>query len=221
MTLITDEPDASVMPSCRVLVLARARMFAGALAHYVSALPGFTAVIGDVREPLVDDAAIVLYEPSVDPERARADARRLVERLGAAKLVILAGASPAPDRLARELRASGCLTRDATPAMLSRALHDARDGRKIAAARRRPGASSPIDTLTVRERHIAALLASGRGAADLAQLLGISPHTVRTHMQNIMIKLGAHTRLEASMLARRAGLAVRTVDDASAGAGNE
>jgi PAS domain S-box-containing protein len=58
-------------------------------------------------------------------------------------------------------------------------------------------ASPPIEVLTPREREVLALLAKGHGTQDIAQLLSISPSTVRNHIQHILQKLQVHTRLEA------------------------
>jgi DNA-binding NarL/FixJ family response regulator len=60
--------------------------------------------------------------------------------------------------------------------------------------------------LTAREREILGLLAKGATGGVIAKRLYLSPHTVRTHIQNILLKLGVHSRLEAVALAtRRAG----------------
>ena len=40
----------------------------------------------------------------------------------------------------------------------------------------------------------------------LAESLGISPNTMRTHIQNVLSKLGVHSRLQAVALALRAGV---------------
>lgn len=58
--------------------------------------------------------------------------------------------------------------------------------------------------LTLRERQVLDCLASGAGRSEAAARLNISVNTVRTHMQNIMTKLGAHSTLEAiAMVGRR------------------
>jgi len=57
--------------------------------------------------------------------------------------------------------------------------------------------------LTVREREVLALLASGESTQAIARLLVISPVTVRNHTQNILVKLGVHSRLAAATLALR------------------
>jgi DNA-binding NarL/FixJ family response regulator len=49
-------------------------------------------------------------------------------------------------------------------------------------------------------------LAAGNDNATIAEKLVISPHTLRTHFQNIMHKLNAHSKLEVVTLALRQGL---------------
>jgi PAS domain S-box-containing protein len=51
--------------------------------------------------------------------------------------------------------------------------------------------------LTEREREILRWLAAGRSGKEIADRLRISPATVRNHIQHILEKLGAHTRLQA------------------------
>jgi DNA-binding NarL/FixJ family response regulator len=60
-----------------------------------------------------------------------------------------------------------------------------------------------IDKLTRREREVLAILAEGGDNDAIAQALVISPQTARTHVQNVLGKLGVHSRLEAAALARR------------------
>jgi DNA-binding NarL/FixJ family response regulator len=60
--------------------------------------------------------------------------------------------------------------------------------------------------LTDREREVLAHLAAGAERAAIARELFISAHTVRTHVQRILTKLGVHSQLEAVSVALRAGL---------------
>lgn len=60
--------------------------------------------------------------------------------------------------------------------------------------------------LTSRERQVLGHLAEGRGTDELAQLLCVSPQTVRNHIRHILRKLGARSRLEAVARGRRLGL---------------
>lgn len=61
--------------------------------------------------------------------------------------------------------------------------------------------------LTLRESDILARLGRGESTHDIAHGLEISIHTARTHIQNLMVKLDVHSRLEAAAVAARAGLA--------------
>jgi DNA-binding NarL/FixJ family response regulator len=60
---------------------------------------------------------------------------------------------------------------------------------------------SLVHRLSVREREVLALLGRGRSNELIGEVLFISPHTVRTHIQNILEKLGFHSRLEAASFA--------------------
>jgi two-component system nitrate/nitrite response regulator NarL len=51
-----------------------------------------------------------------------------------------------------------------------------------------------------REREVLAGLVDGLGDAAIAAKLNLSPHTARTHTQNILTKLGVHSRLEATRM---------------------
>lgn len=62
---------------------------------------------------------------------------------------------------------------------------------------------TPVDELEVlrpRERMIVTLYAEGLAVDDIAQVLVISPHTVRTHVKNAFRRLGVHSRDEAARL---------------------
>lgn len=67
-------------------------------------------------------------------------------------------------------------------------------------------ATEPIAVLSPREREVMALLAEGLRGAQVARRLGISPATVRTHVENVMEKLEARTRVHAIAIALRQGL---------------
>ncbi len=56
--------------------------------------------------------------------------------------------------------------------------------------------------LTQRETEVLKLLAGGRTTPEVAEALSVSINTIRTHTQNILHKLNAHTRLQAVIEAR-------------------
>jgi DNA-binding NarL/FixJ family response regulator len=63
-----------------------------------------------------------------------------------------------------------------------------------------------LSQLTRRERQVLAMLARGADNRAIAEALTISPDTARTHIQNLLGKLGVHSRLEAAAFAVRRGL---------------
>ncbi|MGW5422883.1 response regulator transcription factor [Streptomyces sp. NPDC003943] len=67
----------------------------------------------------------------------------------------------------------------------------------------RPSPSSGV-LLTPRETDVLSAVASGATNAVVAERLGLRPETVKGYLRSAMRKLGAHTRLEAVVAARRA-----------------
>ncbi|MFE2495683.1 response regulator transcription factor [Streptomyces scopuliridis] len=85
---------------------------------------------------------------------------------------------------------------------------------RLAGASGPMGPSSPAGTaprrtpvaLAPREVDVLTCVASGSTNATAAELLGLRPETVKAYLRSAMRKLGTHTRLEAVVVARRAGL---------------
>ncbi|MGW7525640.1 LuxR C-terminal-related transcriptional regulator [Streptomyces sp. NPDC054783] len=124
-----------------------------------------------------------------------------------AALALQAGASGwvAKDcSLSRLLTVIRGVLRDEThlpPALLTGVL------RELTAARRhRTESERLVESLTPREREVLRCMVAGLGRKAVAERLFLSPHTVRTHMQNVLGKLGVHSTLAAVALARRAGV---------------
>ncbi|MGW6470294.1 LuxR C-terminal-related transcriptional regulator [Streptomyces nigra] len=124
-----------------------------------------------------------------------------------AALALQAGASGwvAKDcSLSRLLTVIRGVLRDEThlpPALLTGVL------RELTAARKhRTESERLVESLTPREREVLRCMVAGLGRKAVAERLFLSPHTVRTHMQNVLGKLGVHSTLAAVALARRAGV---------------
>jgi two-component system response regulator NreC len=67
-------------------------------------------------------------------------------------------------------------------------------------------AAHAVDGLSAREQEVLVHLADGAGNAVIAETLGISPKTVARHRENIMHKLGLHSRTELVKYAIRKGI---------------
>jgi DNA-binding CsgD family transcriptional regulator len=66
--------------------------------------------------------------------------------------------------------------------------------------------------LTSRERQIVALIGSAQNIQEIADLLGISPHTVQTHRKNVLRKLGMHSSSHLVRFAIESGLCAKGLD---------
>ena len=67
-------------------------------------------------------------------------------------------------------------------------------------------ARASIEQITPREREVLQALAEGLSNKEIAAKLHMSVDTERTHMMNILNKLGVHSRIQALLFAARHGL---------------
>ncbi len=116
--------------------------------------------------------------------------------------------------------AAGYLYKDVDPQALVqaiRAVHDGhvlfapdaaeamlRDGRAGAGEDRGPAERA---VLTEREREVLVQIARGRSNREIARALVVSEKTVKTHVSNLLMKLGVQDRTQAALFAVRHGLA--------------
>jgi DNA-binding NarL/FixJ family response regulator len=70
--------------------------------------------------------------------------------------------------------------------------------------------TGPLAVLTAREREVLTLLADGCSTGAMAEAMGISAATVRSHIQSAFGKLGVHTRLRAVAIYRASRTAADT-----------
>jgi DNA-binding NarL/FixJ family response regulator len=68
-----------------------------------------------------------------------------------------------------------------------------------------------VERLTPRELEILQKVAAGETSAGISEELGMSRHTLRTHIQNVLTKLGVHSKTDAVIAAIRFGK-VRTTE---------
>jgi DNA-binding NarL/FixJ family response regulator len=86
-------------------------------------------------------------------------------------------------------------------------LLDAAVARRLMASLHDPRPQDPAAELTDREREILRLVAAGMANKEIAAELVISERTARTHVSNILRKLGFASRTQAALWAVREGLA--------------
>ncbi|MGI8707863.1 MAG: response regulator transcription factor [Actinomycetota bacterium] len=132
--------------------------------------------------------------------------------------MIAIGSSDDEERMMSAFHAGfeGFISKDAASADFIAYIHNVVYGGPSRLKRLRPGRSRPLDEagealfrasyLTPREREVLFLLTEGANSRLLATQLSLSPHTVRSHIQNILAKLQVHSRLEAAAFATRFGI---------------
>ena len=101
------------------------------------------------------------------------------------------------DELAAAIRAAAAGEVHLDPAVASIVARRMRDGGRAAG----PGTGDGIATLTARERDVLARVARGYPNRQIAADLGITERTARTHVSNILAKLGLASRTQAALLA--------------------
>ena len=169
-------------------------------------------VLCDIRMPVLDGLAL-LREVAGDPDLAEVR-------------VIVLTTFELDEYVFEALRlgASGFLLKDAEPSQLLDAVRVVADGGSLLApsVTRRViehfSTSSPAPTsahpalgeLTEREREIVAWVATGRSNQEIAELLVVSPDTVRTHVSRAMVKLAARDRAQLVVFALQSGLEAPT-----------
>jgi DNA-binding NarL/FixJ family response regulator len=204
------------IPPLHVLVVDGQRTFADAVARRLDAEDGLTVVAvvpspesawramarRDVHVMLVDadqpdDAAVSLcadvsgreHPPPVVMLSASAETERIVAAIRAGAV----GWVRKTETMEYLLRVIRGVTRGETwmpPSELGRIF-------RLLLHEQHPPDDVVLAPLTARERQVLSHMADGAGRLQIAQRMQLSPHTVRSHMQSLMRKLGAHSALEA------------------------
>ena len=148
--------------------------------------------------------------PAGDLEETLAAARAAAP---ATRLLVLTGdAHPATTAAVLAAGADGCLARDCFSRQVATAIrHLAAGGQVPVAAAEAPAGRDPsgeprVRTLTPREREILGLLVNGHSNRRIAEECFLSLNTIRSHVQNVLVKLGVHSKLEAVAFAVEHGV---------------
>jgi DNA-binding NarL/FixJ family response regulator len=176
--------------------------------------PVGTAGDGDEALALIGPARpdIVLLDMQLPGDDGAVVTRRIKESYPEARVIIFtAGVDRDQVARARAAGAEGILLKTTPVANLIRALHEVLDGRQVVdldltGVLQSPGDQDGPSPLSERELEVLSLLAEGMSNKELARALFISRATVKSHMENILRKLGVPDRAGAVAEGFRRGL---------------
>jgi two-component system NarL family response regulator len=211
----------------RVLLVDDHQLLTDSLARLLAAEPDIEVVgiggsVAEAKELAQERMDVVLMDYRL-PDGTGAEATRAIKARWPSARVVMLTAVQDDETVLESIQAGadGYLTKDRAVVDVVAAVRSARAGetllprsvivgiaQRVAVARDRQQERSPIEALTARELQVLQSLAEGLATPDICESLFISRNTLRTHVQNIMMKLHAHSKLEAVTV----GLRHRIID---------
>ena len=183
------------------------------------------SVVADVEDGDQVPAAVATFRPHVvlmDLQMRRVgglDSTRELMTLAHPPKVIAMTAMDVDDLVVRAIEAGAhsFLSKSEAPETFHQSVRAVASGntlfsedslRKIVATSMLPAAPASVsmDVLSPREREVLRILATGSTNADISSELYLSETTVKTHISGIFVKLGVRNRVEAALVAFRAGM---------------
>jgi two-component system, NarL family, nitrate/nitrite response regulator NarL len=193
----------------------------GRRGHHIVAIPrNPAAAVESVGQVDVDLCIMDLLFPD---DSGVDGTRRVREASPPTKVVLLTGAADR-DALAAAVEAGACavVAKESETSVLLDAIDRAGRGEAVLpvevldrAVHEPSAARDPVAVqasfLSQREWEVLELLVDGCNTHSVARCLGITHSTARTHIQNVLTKLGCHSRLEVVALAVKHGFSRPTV----------
>lgn len=198
------------------------QLLADSLARLLGAEPdidvvGIAGTVAEAKQLAARPMDVVLMDYRL-PDGTGADATRAIKNRWPSARVVMLTALNDDETLLESIQAGadGYLTKDRVVDDVVATVRSARAGetllprsvivgvaQRVAVARDRPVERQTFEPLTGRELEVLRALAEGMATPDISERLSISRNTLRTHVQNIMMKLGVHSKLEAVTVALR------------------
>jgi len=177
------------------------------------------ATVADaVREAVSSEVDVVAMDVVLPDGDGIEAARRILLSRPSVRVLILTMTDD-EDVVGRAIRAgaTGYVLKDTTPDTIVDALRTVAAGGVVLGPRIGPSMLTnvrrtpaelppPLNRLTLRERAILVRLALGDSNAQIARQLGVGEKTIRNQLSAVFMKLGVADRLQAALMAQRAGL---------------
>jgi DNA-binding NarL/FixJ family response regulator len=211
----------------RVLLVDDHQLLTDSLARLLSAEPdmdvvGVAGSVAEAKQLARERMDVVLMDYRL-PDGTGAEATRAIKARWPSARVVMLTAVQDDETVLESIQAGadGYLTKDRAVEDVVATVRSARAGetllprsviigiaQRVASARDRQPERPPIEPLTARELEVLRALTEGLATPDICEQLFISRNTLRTHVQNIMMKLHVHSKLEAVTV----GLRHRIID---------
>ena len=211
----------------RVLLVDDHQLLTDSLARLLAAEPdieimGIGSTVAEAKQLAQERMDVVLMDYRL-PDGTGAEATRAIKARWPSARVVMLTAVHDDETVLESIQAGadGYLTKDRAVDDVVATVRSARAGetllprsviigiaQRVADARDRQAERAPIEALTARELQVLQALAEGMATPDICERLFISRNTLRTHVQNIMMKLHVHSKLEAVTV----GLRHRIID---------
>jgi len=159
---------------------------------------------------------VVLMDLQMAPMDGIETTRRILDRYPGVEVVALTSFGEKERvRGALDSGASGYLLKDSEPAEIAAAVRSAHRGelqldpavtRPLFTDMKNDGGNDLTSLLTGRELQVLRLVGAGKANKEIAAALVISERTARTHVSNVLRKVGVSSRTQAAVLAVREGL---------------
>jgi DNA-binding NarL/FixJ family response regulator len=211
----------------RVLLVDDHQLLTDSLARLLSAeadmdVVGVAGSVAEAKQLARERMDVVLMDYRL-PDGTGAEATRAIKARWPSARVVMLTAVQDDETVLESIQAGadGYLTKDRAVEDVVATVRSARAGetllprsviigiaQRVASARDRQPERPAIEPLTARELEVLRALTEGLATPDICEQLFISRNTLRTHVQNIMMKLHVHSKLEAVTV----GLRHRIID---------
>jgi DNA-binding NarL/FixJ family response regulator len=182
-------------------------------------------VLSVTTDPDTGVAAVAAYDPDIcildvhfpGKDRGLKAARLIRQHHPRTKVLMLSGVAGTQALTeAIEIGVAGFISKDQGVDGIAEALQVVAVGGAVFGRRlphgvlsrgiKKPQPNDPFDALAPREKEVLARIVAGQGTKQMARAMSISNGTVRMYVRNVLVALGAHSRLEVAAIARREGM---------------